>query len=350
RSVDRRSTRLSVPLILPGLPVGTQLDRILPTVTIAGVEQLGPSANTNTLFSTDVTQIVDTLSWQQGRHSVKVGIDGRLERLAILQPASPRGLFNFTAPFSGSRGTPNTLDGLPEGVTTGSLLAGASGLSVASFLLGQVGAFNIDLQPRQLRPRAKILELFAQDDLRVSSRLTINAGLRYTLNFPSTESDDQGAIFNLQTQELEYAGRNGAPRSARRLERLNFGPRIGLAWRLGERMVVRTGYGLVWQEQAGITTPFTLPQFPFIQTITQRSLDGVTPAFQLASGPTIRPLPLDARAGLGQGVFAVDRDLGSGYAQQWNLALQRELSRDLAIEIAYAGSKITRVGIPDSNI
>jgi hypothetical protein len=53
---------------------------------------------------------------------------------------------------------------------------------------------------------------------------------------------------------------------------------------------------------------------------------------------------------LGQGVFSVDRDLGSGYAQQWNLAIQREIAGNLVAEVAYAGSKITHVGIPDSNI
>src|SRR6185436_5413625 len=50
------------------------------------------------------------------------------------------------------------------------------------------------------------------------------------------------------------------------------------------------------------------------------------------------------------GVFTVDRDLGSGYAQQWNFAVQRELTKNLVVEIAYAGSKITHVGIPDTNI
>jgi hypothetical protein len=53
---------------------------------------------------------------------------------------------------------------------------------------------------------------------------------------------------------------------------------------------------------------------------------------------------------LGQGVFSVDRDLGSGYVQQWNLAIQREITHNLVAEIAYAGSKITHVGIPDVNI
>ncbi len=62
------------------------------------------------------------------------------------------------------------------------------------------------------------------------------------------------------------------------------------------------------------------------------------------------PIPIGPDAGLGQGVFTVDRDLGSGYAQQWNIAVQRELTKNMVLEVAYAGSKITHVGIPDTNI
>jgi hypothetical protein len=131
---------------------------------------------------------------------------------------------------------------------------------------------------------------------------------------------------------------------------LDFGPRLGIAYRLKDKTVLRAGYGVSWIEQAGITTPFTTPQFPFIQTVSQRTLDNITPAFVLSSGPNVTPLPLTPDAGLGQGVFAVDFDLGSGYAQQWNFAVQRELTKNMVLELAYAGSKITHVGIPDTNI
>ncbi len=354
RSLDRRALLLDAPpsqsLNLPGIPQNAAFQNELPTFTIAGLQQLGPSANTNSLFNTDVTQIFDSLGWQRERHSLKFGVDFRVERLNVLQPPSPTGIFNFTAPFSNSRGTANTVGTQPGNATTGSLLAGQTGNALASFLLGQVSNFSIDLQRQTIHPRAKILEFFAQDDFRVTSRLTINAGLRYTLNFPSTETENQGAVFNLHTQQLEYLGQNGFPESARELHKLNFGPRLGIAYRWTDKTVVRAGYGLIWQEQAGITTPFTIPQFPFIQTVTQRSLDGIVPAFVLSAGPNVQPIPLNADAGLGQGVFSVDRDLGSGYAQQWNLAIQREISHNLVAEIAYAGSKITHVGLPDTNI
>src|SRR6185436_15158237 len=72
--------------------------------------------------------------------------------------------------------------------------------------------------------------------------------------------------------------------------------------------------------------------------------------FTLAAGPSVEPIPLTPNAGLGQGVFAVDRDLGSGYVQQWNASLQRELTSNISVEVAYVGSKITRVGLPDTNL
>lgn len=354
RSIDRRGLLLDAPpsqsLGLPGLPQNAAFQKELPTFTIAGLQQLGPSANTDSLFNTDMTQIFDVVGWQRGSHSLKFGTDFRLERLNVLQPPSPTGIFNFTAPFSNSRGTTNTVGTQPGNATTSGLLSGQTGNALASFLLGQVSNFSIDLQQQAIHPRARILEFFAQDDYKATSRLTINAGLRYTLNFPSTETDNQGAIFNLATQQLDYLGKNGYPDTARELHKLNFGPRLGLAYRFTDKTVIRAGYGLIWQEQAGITTPFTIPQFPFIQTVTQRSLDGIVPAFVLANGPSVQPTPLTGDAGLGQGVFAVDRDLGSGYAQQWNVAMQREISPNFVAEVAYAGSKITHVGIPDSNI
>ena len=99
----------------------------------------------------------------------------------------------------------------------------------------------------------------------------------------------------------------------------------------------------------GITTPFTTPTFPFLQDVTQRTLDNISPAFVLANGPTVTPVAPTPTAGLGQGVFAVNGTLGSGYAQQWNASVQRELTTNTVVEVSYLGSKITSIGIPDSN-
>ena len=336
RTVVRYAAQLpgtpSSALGLPGIPSNAQFPNTLPTFLIAGYQQLGSPVSTASDFNTSVTQLADTLTWLKGRHTVKMGGDLRWQRLNVIQPPSPTGSFTFSNLFTDLPGTANT------------------GTPLASFLLGQVQQFSIDLQQQEIRNRASFQEYFVQDDWRINNRLTFNAGVRYTLNFPSTEENDQVGVFNLETRQMEYLGRDGLPRAARELHKLNFGPRLGLVGRVTAKTVARAGYGLVWIDMAGITTPFTTPVFPFLQTVSQRNLDNINPAFVLATGPSVEPIPLTPNAGLGQGVFSVDRDLSSGYVQQWNTSVQHELGRDIALEVAYTGSKITRVGLPDTNL
>jgi hypothetical protein len=223
RSIDRAATSLDAPpsqsLQLPGLPTNGAFENTLPTFSIAGLQQLGPSANTASNFRTDVTQIFDAVALQRGRHSIKFGIDWRWERLDVIQPPSPTGNFSFSTLFTNSQAVP----------TIGSALSSFTGNALASFLLGQVQTFSIDIQEKVLRPRARTKEFFVQDDFKASSRLTVNAGLRYTLNFPSTDGDNQGAVFNLQTQRLEFLRQNRFGETARRLHKLDFGPRLGIS-------------------------------------------------------------------------------------------------------------------------
>ena len=336
RKVDRAALLLSAPpsdsLGIPGIPSNGAFENELPTFSISGFQQLGPPANMASTFRTDVTELADTASFTKGRHSLKFGIDNRISRLDVIQPPSPTGLFTFSTLFTNLNGVAGT------------------GSSLASFLLGQVQQSSIDVQQQVLQPRAWFQEWFVQDDWKLTSRLNLNLGVRYTLNFPSTEAHNQGAVFNLGTEELQYLGKDGFSQSSRTLHWKNFGPRVGLSYLLTKKTVVRSGYGLAFFDQAGITTPFTNPQFPFVQTVTQATLDNVTPAFVLSGGPTFQPVGATPDAGLGQGVFTVDRNLGSGYIQQWNLAIQREINPNLSFEIAYVGSKATHLGDPDANI
>jgi hypothetical protein len=328
RTAAQLTTSAGAALNIPGIPSTARFPNTLPTFSIAGYQILGSPANTASDFNTSVSEIADTLTWVKGRHTFKTGFGWRWERLNVIQPPSPTGFFTFNQLGSDLPGTANT------------------GAPLASFLLGQVQNFSIDVQTSEIQERARFQEYFIQDDWKVSPRLTITPGLRYTLNFPSTEINGQVGVFNLQTQLLEYPG----DRPVRPLKKNNFGPRLGIAYRLTDETLVSTGYGLVWIEMAGITTPFTTPTFPFLQTVSQRALSNVTPAFVLQNGPSVAPLEPTPTAGLGQGVFAVDGTLGSGYVQQWNASVQRELSSSLSVEVAYVGSKITHVGIPDTNL
>jgi hypothetical protein len=195
-----------------------------------------------------------------------------------------------------------------------------------------------------------IEEYFVQDDWKASQRLTLNIGARWTLHFPSVEKNNQGAVFNLATQQLDYLGQNGNSRSARELHYDNFAPRIGLSFLATPETVVRSGFGLVFIDQSGITTPFTTPQFPFIQNVQQKTQDSVNAAFGLSKGPSVAPIPFTPDAGLGQSVYTAKKTAGSSYVQQWNLAVQRAITNNMSAEIAYVGSHIVHVGIPDSNL
>jgi hypothetical protein len=249
RALGRTGTLLpnttSTTLGIPGIPTNAAFNNALPVFSIAGITQLGPSPSTFSNFSTNVTQVFDMISRVQGRHALKAGVDLRWEHLDAVQPPNPTGNFAFSTLFTNQ-----------SGVT-------ASGNSLASFLLGKVNTFSIDLQRSTIRPRAQIAEFFVQDDWKATPRLTVNAGLRWTLNFPSTEAHDQGAVFNLATQQYQYLGRDGFSRSARELHYGNFGPRLGFSYMATPKTVVRSSYGLIFIEMTGITTPFTTPQFPF---------------------------------------------------------------------------------------
>ena len=181
------------------------------------------------------------MTWLKGRHTVKMGFDWRWERLNVIQPPSPTGSFTFNA--------------------IGSDLPGVRGHRARrsrAFCWARSRRSRSTCSRTQIQERARFQEYFIQDDWKVSDRLTVSPGLRYTLNFPSTEINGQTAVFNLQTQQLEYPGSD----PVRPLKKNNFGPRLGVVYRLTDKTIVSSGYGLVWIEMAGITTPFTTPTFP----------------------------------------------------------------------------------------
>ena len=312
-------------ITVPGLPANS-FASVLPIFTVTGLQQIGPTTAANSNFTTSITEFLDTFTLVRGRHTFKTGVDLRREALDVLNPPNPTGSFAFTT------------TGTNSPAVTG------SGNALASLLLGQVNAFSIDIQKNVIQPRAHIAEFFVENDWKVSPRLTLNIGTRYTLNFPSTEKNDQGAVFNLNTQVLDFV------HTAREVHWGDFSPRFGLAYRLADSMVIRSGYGMVFFEQSGITTPFTIPQFPFVQTVGQQSQDNVNAAFGLSNGPTVQVTPPNPNSGLGQGVFGADRTNGSGYSQQWNFTVQKTFGANWNVEVGYLGSKNTRLGIPDPNI
>jgi hypothetical protein len=323
RAIDQSSLQ-NGGIAVPGAPAST-FGSTLPIFTVTGYQQIGPTTAANENFNTSVTEYLDTFSIVKGRHTIKFGTDLRREALDIVNPSNPTGSYAFTTTGTNSS-------------------AAAGGNALASLLLGQVNAFSIDLQNQAIEERAHIADFFVSDDWKVTNRLTLNIGTRYTLNFPSTEGHNHLAVFNLNTQQLDF------PHTARDLECCDFGPRFGLAYRVSDSMVIRSGYGMMWFEQTGITTPFTTPQFPFVRTLGQQSQDNINSAFVLSNGPTIQVTQPNPNSGLGQGVFGVQRNVGSGNSQQWNFTVQKTLGGDFNFEVGYLGSKNSHLGLPESNL
>ena len=333
------SNTASTALNIPGIPTNAAFNNALPLFTFTGFQQLSANASTSANYQTSIGELVDKVVYTRAAHTFKAGFDLRRYELNAISPPNPTGSFAFT-----TTGTDVT------GTTSAGMQGAIGGNSFASFLLGQVDTFNIDLQQRTIRPRDYIHEFFVQDDWRVSPKLVLSIGARYTLHRPSTETHNQGAVFNLATQQLDYLGVNGNSRSARELHYGNVAPRVGFAFSPDIKTVIRSGFGIVFIDQSGITTPFTTPQYPFIQNVQQRTQDGYSSAFKLTNGPTVAPVPLTPDAGLGQSVYTANRKAGSGYVEQWNLAVQRSLTNSLSVDIAYVGSHIVHVGIPDANL
>ena len=324
----------SAALNIPGIPTNAAFSNALPLFTFTGFGQLGSSASVFSQYQTGVWEFVDTVLFTRGRHDIKTGADVRWYQLNAIAPPNPTGSFAFTTTGTDSQGA------------TGA----AGGNSFASFLLGQVDTFSIDLQTSTLRPRDHLQEYFVQDDWRITPKLTANLGVRWTFNNPSTEKNNQGAIFNLVTQQLDYVGVDGNSKSARTTHYGNLGPRVGFAYAVDQKTVIRSGFGMIFFDQSGITTPFTVPQFPFIQNVRQATQDSITSPFTLSQGPTVAPIALTPQAGLGQSVYTANRAAGSGYVEQWNLAVQRALTNSLSVEVAYVGSHGLHVGVPDQNL
>src|SRR5262249_31148067 len=146
RTAAQLGASAAAALNLRGIPASAKFPNTLPTFVISGYQQLGSPPNTATNFPTSVSEAADTLIWVKGRHAIKTGFDWRWERLDVVQPPSPTGLFTFNAIGSDLPGTANT------------------GSPFASFLLGQVQSFSIDLQTSTIQERARFQEYFVQDE------------------------------------------------------------------------------------------------------------------------------------------------------------------------------------------
>jgi hypothetical protein len=171
----------------------------------------------------------DDLTWQHGRHVSKFG--------AQLFRAQNNFFLNTGSGLLGSFGY--------NGVFTGDPAAGASvGYDFADFLLDYVQSYGVSLQTGDVGTRQYRFAVFAQDDFRVLPNLTINYGLRWEYDQPLYEVHNKISNINTTTGALQLAGVNGNSRSLYKPTYNDFGPRVGFAYSVNPKLVVRGGFGI----------------------------------------------------------------------------------------------------------
>jgi hypothetical protein len=347
---------------LPTAPAGA------PIVNVSGfntIDDGGANIRTNRTF-----QVIDQLSFGRGRHFFKMGFEVRRVHLDVKNnPARERGEFIF-------------------GNAEWTALEGFSGTGniFATFLLG--------LPERKIRNpgdhtsflRATEYSGYFQDDFKVTPKLSINYGVRYQLyippketrdhvsavlvpRWPSSWADRMHGIFlckdpqkcaainpNLPATELGLTlndlhvdriprlvvGGRGVPRSIVPVQKTDFGPRIGIAYRLTSRMTLRMGYGVFFD-----TVPISIYQGS-VENVPWSLEDQIKLApFQFGTPPPMAGIGFDKDAPdlseITPGPNTYTTDFKNAYMQHWNFGIQRQFGNDLVTEVAYAGNKGTNL-------
>jgi hypothetical protein len=287
-----------------------------------------------------------SLTWVKGSHTLKFGADYRVQQMNQYFENSFEPIFNFTNQWTAIN---------PQ------VLNSASGVPIASFLLGDVSSASAAKSP-QFANQRKYLAVFVQDDWKVRRKLTLNIGTDYSLEFPITDRYNRKMWFD-PTAVLPVSQTLGFPvtggfefaspkqRYPFDLYLHQFGPRLGMAYQATPKTVVRSAFGIFWIP-ANLTEVVGGSRAPAWEISTQMltSLDNSITQFNTLDNPF--PLGIQDPPGsvnglnslLGQPVAANRRFFHTGYMGQWNLNIQREITREGVLQVGYAGS--AGIGLP----
>ena len=318
-----------------------------PGLTISGYLGFNGNSFRPLSFRDNNYQLTDTLTVIRGRHSLKIGFLERAYSTVNFNAGSNRGLFTFTGTYTGNSFADYLL-GLPNN-------------GGRTFARDEYGISRIANQ-----------NFFAQDEWKLTPRLTLTLGLRYELNHQPVDlnmqaasldplarqlvvlSDSQGNL-NLNGQAITKfvyplfadiivpSSKVGLPNSLRRLDKNNFAPRLGIAWRPGaENLVVRAGYGVFYgliqgnrtQSTAFVNPPFLADESTVVNTtpVPTKTLANLFTSPSQGSF-TLAPLTF----------FQINSDARDPYTQEWNLTVQRVVHQVFSFEVAYVGSKSTKL-------
>ena len=333
----------------PGIPFNP-INGGLPEIDFGdGSATIGSSTFLPSVEKQNSYVLTDNVTWIHGRHSLKFGTEIRREQFTIFQPEASRGNLGFGSEFTDN----------PAGPSTG-------GSAFASFMLG-IPDSGLITSMHNVDYRRQIYAGYLQDDFRVTPRVTLNLGLRYEYFSPIKEANDEAATFDFasqslivpkgQTMELTPILAASIPiqrtgvRGLVPPDRNNFAPRVGLAYQLSNKLVLRSGYGIFYggQENGPFSNPSTgfNPPFFSIESFNTNcgassanpganQIDCSIPGFNvMADG-----FPLDSLSDPNTPLlFSIDPKLRTPYNQQWHLGLQYQLPAQTVFEVSYAGSR-----------
>ncbi len=314
--------------------------------TGSGYSSLGhPNCNSRTLQTNNAFQADESLSIVRGSHSFKFGFEFRF--------LETNGIDNFLA---AGRFTFNALEtGVPNQPKTGN--------AIASYLLGSVDKGEYKVFAYYPRNRYQYFSGYAQDDWKVSRKLTVNYGIRYDVFLPRYEKLDNLSTFDPTVPNPGAGGKlgalvflgNGPGRNGQHTFSDTyfkaFGPRLGVAYNVMPKTVLRAGYGIYYAAgngNAGLRDSLSQTYGYSASPVFATGDQGATPAFNWDGGfPQNFPKPpfIDPTAANGQIVRYIAKGDGAPpYFQNWSFTIQQELSARMNLEVAYLGTKGSRLG------
>ena len=296
------------------------------------------------------TNLIANLTWVKSNHTLKFGGEADIEGYPNYNIISTNGLFNFSAAETG----------LPYLNTTQASAAGTIGLPYASFLLGLPDSYEVD-SPAVARLGKHQLGFFAQDSWKVTRKLTLELGLRYDYSTAGKEQYGRFNNFDSRVPNSQDGGRLGGvtygatcgcDNNFFNSYKLGFGPRLGVAYQLTPKTVLRGGAALLVGTTAdnGIQTRFVtsvnrVPSTAFAQSPLPKGLAGGIPlTYAQIAWPNFNPsnfpvVPVPGTPGTAPGYW-IDRNAGyPSKSYQWSIGVQREIVRNLLVDVAYVGNR-----------
>ncbi|HWF07361.1 MAG TPA: TonB-dependent receptor [Bryobacteraceae bacterium] len=315
---------------IPGINYSPQTSG-LSSLNVAGLFSVGGSILTPLRLATTGFTAGQKLTWSKGRHLARFGFDYQREMGSSGYLVYGRGYYTFlNLSTSTAAGTPG-------------------GNAFASFLLGAPFQILRDtFPPGMVGLISGRYGAYAQDDIKLTPRLTLNLGARYDIMPYAREMHNRLSNFDPSTRTLLIAGQNTSQHLVN-TDYKDIAPRVGMAWSPGPRTVVRAGYGIGFVDPVGgegvlNSNQFNIP-FYFVSSITEFPFTAPTNTLSGALPALVIPA---ATAPSGNQRYIVPNERNQ-YSQSWSFGIQRALTPSTIVEIAYAGTAGVRL-LTASNI